>query len=116
MLRWDSADSKDRLYYALAGTGCCFCPTGADIVVWRSPTPLGTVVPLSQYGMVYALVWSGGPRHSSVQCLYPNMVWYDMVWCGMEVPDTPRYSSAFIPIWYGMVWYERIHFTRHPLF
>jgi hypothetical protein len=41
MLRWDSADGKNTLYYGLAGTGCCFCPTGADIVVWRSPTPLG---------------------------------------------------------------------------
>ena len=41
MLRWDSSDGKKTLYFALAGTGCCFCPTGADIVVWRSPTPLG---------------------------------------------------------------------------
>ena len=60
MLRWDSADGKETLYYGLAGTGCCFCPTGADIVVWRSPTPLGPWMQLNNINTPY-----GGPPSPS---------------------------------------------------
>ena len=39
--RWDSPTGDRTIYYALEGYGCCFCPTGSDLIAWRSPTPLG---------------------------------------------------------------------------
>jgi hypothetical protein len=41
MLRWDSPDGAQTSYYILAGTGCCFCPTGADVVAWKASDPIG---------------------------------------------------------------------------
>ena len=41
MFRWDSPDGTQKAYYILAGTGCCFCPTGADVVAWKAEDPIG---------------------------------------------------------------------------
>ena len=44
MFRWDSAaaaGTTETSYYILAGTGCCFCPTGADVVAWKAEHPTG---------------------------------------------------------------------------
>eukprot|EP01048_Picozoa_sp_COSAG05_P001837 COSAG05_NODE_66_length_22253_cov_14.954455_10_plen_601_part_00 len=49
MFRWSSGNST--IYYVLAGstTGCCFCPMGANSVVWRAASPLG---PFTQEGNI----------------------------------------------------------------
>ena len=46
MLRWDSADGQSKRYYALEGNGCCFCPTGSDLIAWQAPSPLGPWTPV----------------------------------------------------------------------
>ena len=44
MFRWDGAAGDETSYYILAGTGCCFCPTGADVVAWKASSPTGDYV------------------------------------------------------------------------
>ena len=48
MFRWDSADGSTTVYYALEGMGCCFCPSGSDLIAWTAPTPLGPWTPVRQ--------------------------------------------------------------------
>eukprot|EP00035_Acanthoeca_spectabilis_P015336 m.305806 g.305806 ORF g.305806 m.305806 type:complete len:593 (-) comp16342_c1_seq1:1424-3202(-) len=40
MLRVDPP-SAPTVYYALVGTGCCFCPEGADLIAWTAAHPTG---------------------------------------------------------------------------
>ena len=49
MLRWGSGSAT--VYYVLAAAtgGCCFCPMGANSVVWKAASPLG---PFSKVGNI----------------------------------------------------------------